>query len=229
MSLTSPYVSNVPQGNQQINTTQQPIKNNFQDIYDYVSINHVPFNTANDFGKHNYVSYYNQAAIPGASTNQMVFFSQQTTNEFGLFYQYPNSTIVNQLVSNLPTNSGTVPGGNGSGSLNIVSFASSGYQYLTGPILMMFGIISLVTPNNSVVASSTQIFSFGYWGQPVSFTNKPFYIEALPVNISTYGVPATSYPRSSGLVEVVIIDNLTFSITIQNSTSGLFQILVIGI
>ena len=85
------------------------------------------------------------------------------------------------------------------------------------------------TLNNSVVSTSTQIFSFANLGLNASFINSPFYIEAIPNSISTLGVPATSYPRSSGFIKATIIDNLTFSITINNSTSGSFQILAIGV
>lgn len=229
MSLQSNYIPNVPQGNQQINNTQEAIKDNFQCIYDLLAVNHVPFNTPDDFGKHKYVSYYNQLNDPSAGNNQIVLYSKIENNSFSLLYKYPNSSIANQLVSNVQSSGEVDPGGDGSGFISIVGFASSGYQYLSGPILMIFGIFRISTPNNSVVASTTQTFSFASLGVNAAFTNTPFHIEVMPVMISTLGVPATSYARTSGFVKATPIDNLTFSITIQNSTSGSFQVLAIGI
>ncbi len=48
---TYTYTSNVPQAATQFNLTQAPILSNFRAINELVAVNHVSFNTINDFGK----------------------------------------------------------------------------------------------------------------------------------------------------------------------------------
>jgi hypothetical protein len=224
--LSGTYNPSVPQANQQVNNTQHPIEINFQDISELVGVNHVPFNTANDFGKHNFVTYYNQTSAPGASTNQMVMFSQASSSGTQLFYQYPNSSTVNQLTGG----SGTTPSGNGAGYVNTGNGYASGYQYLSGPILMQFGLISLTAvPSTNINYSGTQTFSWTNLNYQVAFTQTPFYIECIPWFVGTGGIPATSNAYSTGFVDIIAVDNLTFNITIQNSSGNTFQVMAIGI
>lgn len=228
--LSGNYVPNVPQGNQQVNNTQQPINTNFQDISELIGINHIPFNTANTFGKHNFVTYYNQSSAPGAATNEMVMFSQTINNDTQLYYQYPNSSTVYQLTGGSGTNTGGV-NGNGAGFVGTSTYGGNyGYQYLTGSMLMQFGLFQLTAvPSTSITYSGTQTFSWANLGMPVAFTQTPFYIEIISWYIGTSGIPTTQNSYSTGLVEVQAINNLEFNITIQNSSGNGFQVMAIGV
>ncbi len=224
IQLSGTYTPTVPQGNQQINNTQQPINTNFQDISELISVNHIPFNTANTFGEHNYVTYYGQPNTPGASTNQMVIFSTVTDSGASLNYQYPNNSTVYTLGSTNPA--GPTVDGNGAGSSSNIG----GYQYLSGSLLMQFAIFYLTTtPTGNINYSGTQIFSWANIGNAASFTQTPFYIECSPAQIGTSGIGATSYCLSTGIIEVVAIDNLTFSVTVANTTNVAFYVMAIGI
>ena len=224
-SLSGSYTSNVPLATQQTNNSQPLIGTNFSDIANLISVNHIPFNTSDTFGQHNYVTYYNQTVIPSAATNQMVIYS--TVNDDGttaLNYQYPNSSTVYTIASG--NNAGSSNGGNGAGYGGSVY---GGYQYLAGSILMQFTLcVVTATPSGNLDYSGTQTFSWSATGSP-GFTQTPFYIEAFPVNIGTSGVPATEAALSTGFIEVIAIDNLTFTITVESTTNVEFYAMAIGL
>lgn len=143
MPLTGNYTADVPQGTQQINNTQLPINYNFQDIHDLIGVNHVNFNTANTFGEHNLLTYYNQTSDPTTNANEMALYSKSVSNSNGaeLFYRYPNNGSVVQLTgSSAPTPSGYASG-NQYTNLNINGFVypALGYQYLSNGLLMKWG------------------------------------------------------------------------------------------
>ena len=94
MALSSIYTPNTPQGTQQVNNTQQPINDNFQDIASLFAVNHVPFNTADDFGKHNFVNFVTQSSDPTTASAEMALYTKAVsgdTNGVELFYRYPSN------------------------------------------------------------------------------------------------------------------------------------------
>ncbi len=58
------YLPNIPQANDQLRISQGDILGNFGAINSYVGVNHVPFNTGVDDGKHNVVTMTEQTALP---------------------------------------------------------------------------------------------------------------------------------------------------------------------
>lgn len=146
MALPFTYIPNVPQGSQQINSTQQPINGNFQDIYDLFEVNHVAFNTANTFGTHNFINFVTQTTDPTTISSEIALYTKAVTddpNGVELFYRYPNNGTVNQL-----TGSGATTGnsniGTGGGIFNSTLTSNQGgypargtWQYLSNGILMM--------------------------------------------------------------------------------------------
>ncbi len=164
-TLPGSYTPNVPLGNQQINNTQQPIETNFQDIADLVAINHIPFNTADTFGKHNFVTYYNQTLAPGASTNQIVVFSRKTSNGVQLFYQYPNNSTIYPLSGGGNSNNLIWTGGVAQANISPYFYygnPSTGYVGGCGTFLFNLGLNTIPT-----TGYSTTIFqNFMYYNLP---------------------------------------------------------------
>lgn len=228
--LSGTYVPNVPQANQQINNTQQPIETNFEDIAELIEVNHIPFNTVDDFGKHNFVTYYNQSVAPGASTDQMVLFSQTESDGTQLYYQYPNISTVYQLTGTTPTSSGQSSYNGSTGMVQISSSGLSvyGFQFLSGSICMVFGEITLNTGSTgSTGVTGTYTFNFVQANQP-EFSQTPFYLEVIPAITSGYST-SYFYPEDSGFVKTNIINNLTFSVNITNGYYCVYRYMAMGI
>lgn len=173
--LTNSYVSNVPQANQQINNTQQPIQNNFGDISDLIGVNHVNFNTADTFGKHNVVDYFSLNSDPTTASGEMALYSKFVANDPNiseLFYRYPNNGNVVQLTGDSSSNGTTGSGGG--------QYAGNGYQYLASGLLMMWGLTPSTFPTSS--GSQTQLYDF-LTTQPggcPGFSQTPFHMEFNP-------------------------------------------------
>ena len=213
--LSGNYVATVPQGTQQINNTQSPIETNFQDISELIAINHIGFNTADTFGKHNYVDYYNQSSAPGASTGTMVIFSQIINGTIQLFYQYPNNPAVYPL-----TTSATSPSYNPNyvGWGRVIYFSTGsyieGFQYLSSGISMVFGMIT-ISFANLPIGNYSYAVNYGQWGGQPVFTQGAFYIDILPWALTLSG---TTY-SSTGLLYATPLNATQFIVTIQNTTS----------
>ncbi len=189
MALTNNYISTVPQGNQQINNTQEPIKDNFQAIYDLIDINHVNFNTPDTFGRHKMVSYIQQSSDPSTTCSEMALYSKSVsndTNNLELFYRYPCNGSVVQLTGltdqPIPSNtSGAAQGGFWS-SLAVYSQSDPVdcfWQYLSGGLMIM----TYETNNFTVTTTSgslTTNFPSGVGSSGVAaprFTATPFVIQ----------------------------------------------------
>lgn len=95
---TYTYTPDVPQGPQGMNVTQPILQNNFQAINELINVNHVGFNTPNDFGKHNIVTmprYDISADFSGTTTDyEMLMFTQAVAsppapNDTEIFFVYP--------------------------------------------------------------------------------------------------------------------------------------------
>jgi len=213
--LTYTYISNVPQGNQQIKDTQEPIKDNFQDIYDLVGINHVQFNTANTFGSHTVVDYFVQATDPSTGANTMALYSKNVEGDANiseLFYRYPNDGAVVQLtgvpvsgVSISSTNSPTGSGGNQYNNLTTNSNGIAGYQYLTNGLLMKWGGTTSYFP---AASSGSAVFTFPTQNGIPAFTQTPFNME-WSVNLGQ-SLGSTTPPQ--GEVYITPLSATTFSI-----------------
>jgi|ERR1700722_15792628 hypothetical protein len=217
MSLSTPYVPTVPQGNQQINNTQAPIEGNFQDIYDLLAINHVPFNTADTFGRHMYVNYVEQAVDPSTLSTEMALYSKPVNNDTNgaeLFYRYPSSGTVVQLTGVTSSSSGGTSLSTGgyftaSGSIYLGTPYTGYWQYLSNNVLFMS-----FTVGNSVKTATTSPYtvtfpsgSYANGAIVPSFTQTPFNIQ----------IAATG----GGGVEGTSGTNVNYAVEIVNSTTCL--------
>jgi len=206
MALPSTYIANVPQGNQQINNTQQPINGNFQDIYNLLAINHVPFNTANTFGRHTLVDYVFQGTDPSTLSTEMALYSKAVDNDPNvgeLFYRYPNNGNIVQLTGVTSSQTGSGGSGLSSGGFfqnTTASFgqAAGGYwQYLSGNILYMSFTVSTYYATNPVPTNPYTItFPFGTYQNGVTvptFSQPPFIALISDSGFQyTYAVTVTS-------------------------------------
>jgi hypothetical protein len=234
MSLSNTYIPTVPQGNQQINNTQSSIQRNFQDIYDLLAINHIPFNTADTFGKHNFVSYVEQGSDPSTLSGEMALYSKSVVNDPNgaeLFYRYPNNGNIVQLtgVSNSSNGgSGATSGGIFSTQVSLpLGYPTSGYwQYLSNGILIIsFTVTSTLT---NTINPLTVHFPSGTYNNGVvvpTFTQPPFNIQLTAAVAQNTG--QTNYGATVTSNTTALIYNL--GLTTSNSSFLQPYITLIGI
>lgn len=241
MPLSSSYVPNVPQSNQQINNTQQPIEGNFQDIADLLAINHIPFNTSDTFGRHLQVSYVDQGQDPSTNSTEMALYSKSVTNDPNLselFYRYPNNGSVVQLTG--INTSSTTTGGSGlssGGTFSATTTVNIGYpvvgywQYLSNGILIMtFSVSNYIIESPVPTNPYTIYFPSGTYSGGVvvpGFTQTPFNIQITACspqsgNSGPFNYAATIVDNTSALVYYTGPFNL-------NSTTTTIYVTVIGI
>lgn len=215
MSLPYQYTADVPQGNQQINNTQQPINYNFQDIADLLAVNHIPLNTADTFGSHNIVNYVIQSGDPATgSTDIAVYAKNVSTSAQGceLFYRYPNNGSVTQLTG---TNSSTTQS-NTSSTANSGSYTggtySNGYQYYAGTWQINQGII-IMTGSIFVPYPSTYYFNIPT-GTNIPIFSTIYGTTAQVTGSGTYG--------NNVLTEffMSVVSSTQLSIATSTSSSG---------
>jgi hypothetical protein len=165
------YTDNVPQAAQTISSTQVPILNNFGAINEIIGVDHVSFQDAINYGKHNKTSFPIQDSDQDTSTNEMALYAKATTTTNGieLFYRYPNNGTVVQYT-------GIAAAPSGGSSLA----AASGYSYLPGGLILKWGSLS----GNF---SSSIVVSFPTSGFP------PYTTAVYSVQYSTKTGSATTY------------------------------------
>ncbi len=242
------YTNNVPQATQQRNSTQQPINYNFQDINQFIAVNHESFNTVDIFGNHTIVDFFAQNADPTTGANEIAMYSKPTSDTNGqqLFYRYPNNGQIAQLTS--ASASGSTGDGTGStttamGALynpqtvtGTSSWAGSeysylggggstiGYQYLTGGVLMVYGEYSF-TYNG---ATTPLLFPFRPITQIPAFTSQIFNLQ---VTQNYYNINYSGLGVNSSLLTSGIVTNLSqFTVNfVPQTTNATFSFIAIGI
>lgn len=107
---TYTYTADTPQAPQQFNLSQPEILANFQAINELISVNHVGFNTPNDFGKHKFVQMPFQADDPETSENVIAMYTKATgsPNVAEIFYRYPDNGDVTEIKPVVDRGAGTV-------------------------------------------------------------------------------------------------------------------------
>lgn len=207
MSLTYNYTPDVPQANQQINNTQQPINYNFQDIAQFIGVNHTPFNTANTFGTHTVVDYFTQSTIPTTLSTEIALYAYNpTASTPQLYYTYQNNGTTLQLTG---TSSGsTTSTGSGGGQVYNASFAGySGWQYLSGGLLMKWGQVVISTVY--VGGTQTNIYDYPTGSGMPAFSTTPIHMEWCP----QYPNGLTTTPIPYGNISIASVSTTQFNIT----------------
>jgi hypothetical protein len=83
------YTRNVPNSDQTKSASQPIIKNNFQIIYDIFEVNHVPYSSGSNQGKHKYVSAIDVGGVtPSGGLEEGVFFNDTENSRSNPYYGY---------------------------------------------------------------------------------------------------------------------------------------------
>jgi hypothetical protein len=209
MSLTYNYTPDVPQANQQINNTQQPINYNFQDIAQFIGVNHTPFNTANTFGTHTVVDYFTQSTIPTTLSTEIALYAYNpTASTPQLYYTYQNNGTTLQLTG---TSSGSTTS-TGSGGGQVYNSAQwqgqAGWQYLSGGLLMKWGEAAINVTYTGGVQTTLFDYPAGYGGMP-AFSTTPIHMEFCAQYPN--GLTATQIPY--GVISIASVNATQFSVT----------------
>lgn len=235
MSLPYTYTANVPQSTQQINNSQQSINYNFQDIATLFAVNHVPFNTSNTFGTHNFVNFVTQTTDPTTGSAEMALYTKAIsgdTNNAELFYRYPDSGTVLQLTGSTSSSGSTGSGGGlfstsltNDGSLNLVGYPETGaWQYLANGILMMTWWVGnggptsgngSTSPMNVIIPNSTNCATY------VGSSTMPTFTTAI-YNLQMSGTNPQGETSSSTLGcnnAITIVDTTTATLYWQGTAS----------
>lgn len=89
------YNSNVPNSTDRINTTQQPIKDNFVQIETSFEANHIDLNAGANTGKHKFVQMPEQGAAPATALNEGALYTKESsssgTPQTELFFRRENN------------------------------------------------------------------------------------------------------------------------------------------
>jgi len=102
------YNTQVPLATQQINQTQAPIQTNFVSIETLVDVNHVDFSDSTNYGKHNFISFVQQASDPATIANELALYSKAVSGSPQLFLRLPNSGALVPLTSTIIETAGPV-------------------------------------------------------------------------------------------------------------------------
>lgn len=132
---TYTYTSATPNATDPMNVTAPLIQANFQAINELISVNHVPFNTANTSGNHNQLSMQFQTDDPGTAVTDLAVYVKATgsPNAAEIFYQYPNNGTVHQLT---PSNAA------GGGGTSATTSGTGWCQFPSG-IIMRWGVATI--------------------------------------------------------------------------------------
>ena len=173
----------IPMTSQSLDQTQNPILTNFTVIDTAFSVDHAPYNSANE-GWHNQVTLPQQVMAPVPSANNNIIYSliptvspQTTINEVFIHKQIQGGTAdIPFTASILSTNAS--PGN-----------TSDGWTYLPSGILLKWGSVTgsfpnqvwqqILYPTAPNIPAFTQVFNV---------TLQPVSQDAIPATTQTYNV-----------------------------------------
>lgn len=194
------YSTNVPQSSQKISATQAPIQSNFQAINELINVNHIGFNDAINFGKHNFTTLPFQVSDPATASNEMALYAKATgsPNPGEMFARYPSNGSVIQI-------SGSSAGGAGA--------STNGWSYLPGNILMKWGQATGIVSGANTITYPTS-------GSQPPFTSSVFMVEY---------TPASSYTLTGPCAYITGQTTLHFVLNVPNTMSSTISWLAIGV
>lgn len=243
MSLPYTYTAATPQSTQQINNTQQSINYNFQDISTLFGVNHVPFNTADTFGRHNFINFVTQATDPSTAAAEMALYTKAVsgdTNDVELFYRYPSDGTVLQLTGSTSSSGSTGTGGGlFAGISPKVGYPSTGsWQYLSNGILIMTWQVAngsatsgngSTSPMSVYFPNSTNCYTYVGSSTMPTFTTAVYNLQMSSTNPQA---ETSLYPTGEANNAITIVDTtsalLYWSGTTPSGTQGSIVITAIG-
>lgn len=208
------YNPNIPQPSDLLSQSQSDLLNNFMAIQTLIDVNHVDFADATNQGKHKWVTFPLQGAIPPAG-------SGFASGELGLYNATSSLTTQNELYIN-KTNQATVVQVATTASILSSNSApaqnSFGWTMLPSGIVLKWGNFSGFTGLNAVTLTT-------------SAADGPTLNQILSVMLTPYAVSAGDVNFAVRLANIV--SPTQFNVYISSRTAagagtGGFQYLVIG-
>ena len=174
------FTSGVPADGASLNSTRVPIRNNFTNYFNTISVNHGAPNTAN-VGKHNFVEMPVQAAVPATLAGEGGLYTKDLNGSSILYYQRDAAVAVNQPVLPMATATFILRNTNGAATLvmgyNVTSVTRTG----TGQYTV---VMSVTLPY--VSGTTEYAILFGFQGVPTDSA-------ALVYSIANTGSESTSF------------------------------------
>lgn len=123
-----PTYTIIPNATDITSQSQSQIQTNFQSIQTLIDVNHVDFSDGTNFGKHNFVSFVQQAMDPTTSSTEVALYSKLVSGIVTLFFR--------------PASNGTpIPFGAGSITTASANATPSGKLVTTSTITLPGGLI----------------------------------------------------------------------------------------
>lgn len=208
------YQQNIPQSTDTLNVSQGDIQANFQAIYDLIGVNHANFDTSMSLlGKHNFVSFPNQAAMPAFLTGEEGLYNfiypKTAVNELYVHKQTAGAGLVEVPMTASILSTTASPSGNGwtylpSGILMIWFRATaSSAGYLTIDIPSAYPSFPVITKILSVQASINT--PNPAQNLAVTVLQGPASGPTSPTSVYLYISQRTTTTAASGVANVFVI------------------------
>jgi hypothetical protein len=192
-------LQDVPQPNQTLNATQNPIRQNFIDIDVGVAADHITLATGADSGKHAKVRFVQQAVDPLTTPTEMAMYTKDT----GLGIQ--------QIFIRKQNNGALFPFTQTSSTGITQNGASSGWSYLPSGIILKWG--RFTTAGGTVTINTNAAWAVG----------NPAYTSVFSVQL-TPNQNATVWLANNG-ISVGVPKTITVNASVAVTS---FLILIIG-
>lgn len=179
------YNNNVPQANQKIKNTQQPILDNFAAIDTVFAVNHEPFNSA-DQGKHKFVTFTQQpAAVVPADVSQFNMYNRLVDGSNQLCIKKGDASIEVPFTRR----GGTLSASGGSGFTILPSGVlirwGTGTRTNAPVVINVNSNVAFPTMNNIASVQLTPTGDFRVWVQTITLPGGTFTVNAA-ANNSTF-------------------------------------------
>jgi len=174
------FTPNIPATGQTLGQTRDPIRNNFTNYFDVMSVNHVAPNASGQ-GKHNFVEMPVQGSNPSTLSGEGGLFTKALSGSSILYYQRDANTTVNQPVLPMATGTFITRNSNGAATLVMGYNVTSVTRTATGQYTV---VMSVTLP---YVAGTTEYaVLFGFQGVPANEAT-------LIYSIANTGLESTSF------------------------------------
>lgn len=151
------YTVNIPLVGQNINVTQQPINDNFTELFNFLGIDHVALNAANS-GNHKAI-HFEQVTDPSTTTSEVSLYNKLDTLSINrLFLREPNNGTIQQFTGQV-TKAGAIG----------PPPTWSGQTMILGGIIVQWGNTSVAPGGTTINFTST--FPNACYGVVISFND----------------------------------------------------------
>ena len=187
-------------------SSRDPIRTNFQIITDRFDVNHVPFNSGPDAGKHKFLQMPEQTGAIPTAANEAALFARTSVvapGETALFFKSESGTGQEyQLTNSKDANIATF---GGAGPLHV---GPNGWTFLPGGMIMMFGSFPPVTGfNNPVSFIGSGLFKFPNNVFQVQISSNFANNQVRNVSVSGFDMSVSSLGQAPNIAYWMAIGN----------------------